>query len=222
MRILLAEDDPMLSKAIERTLKNNAMATDIFVDGKSAVSAAFAADYDLILLDLGLPRLDGIEVLKQIRKEKETPIIIISARDSVESRLAGLDGGADDYLVKPFDSEELLARIRAVLRRGGKNAHLEMQIEASGWILNPANMTVKKADSSAEPINLTNKEFALLNILMKNAGIIYSRDMLEEKLYTWDESIESNAIDFLIHSLRKKLDKDLIKNIRGAGWIINK
>ena len=221
MRVLLAEDDPMLSKIIAQTLKNNAMAADVFVDGKSAIAAAFAADYDLILLDLGLPRIDGIEVLKEIRKKKDIPIIIISARDSVESRLAGLNGGADDYLIKPFNSDELLARIRAVLRRGGKNSQLEMTIEAGGWVLNPANMTVCKKDSE-QIINLTNKEFALLNILMKNAGIIYSREMLEEKLYAWDESEESNAVDFLIHSLRKKLDKDFIKNIRGAGWIINK
>lgn len=217
MKVLLAEDDPMLSEVIALSLKDAAFAVDCVIDGISALSAAQSGNYDVILLDLGLPRLDGMGVLKQLHERGNTALIIITARDDLSSRLAGLDGGADDYVIKPFEMRELLARIRAVMRRGQGN---DETLTLNGLTLYPQQMQVRLIDGAL--ISLSAKEFSLLHTLMRGAGKIFSRQQLEEKLYGWGEEVESNAIDFLIHALRKKLGKESIKNIRGAGWLMPK
>ena len=172
------------------------------------------------MLDLGLPGQDGLQVLKHLRQEKNnTPVLIVTARDDLDSRLAGLDGGADDYIIKPFDLSELLARIRAVLRRqSGQSTPL---LSNGAITLNPTNYQVTLADQSM-PIELSNKEFAILQALMTRPGIIHSRADLEDKIYAWGDEVESNAIDFLIHALRKKIGKEHIKNVRGVGWLVSK
>ena len=173
-----------------------------------------------MLLDLGLPGQDGLQVLKHLRQEKNnTPVLIVTARDDLDSRLAGLDGGADDYIIKPFDLSELLARIRAVLRRqSGQSTPL---LSNGAITLNPTNYQVTLADQPM-PIELSNKEFAILQALMTRPGIIHSRADLEDKIYAWGDEVESNAIDFLIHALRKKIGKEHIKNVRGVGWLVSK
>ena len=174
----------------------------------------------MALLDLGLPGQDGLQVLKHLRQEKNnTPVLIVTARDDLDSRLAGLDGGADDYIIKPFDLSELLARIRAVLRRqSGQSTPL---LSNGAITLNPTNYQVTLADQSM-PIELSNKEFAILQALMTRPGIIHSRADLEDKIYASGDEVESNAIDFLIHALRKKIGKEHIKNVRGVGWLVSK
>lgn len=174
----------------------------------------------MVLLDLGLPGQDGLQVLKHLRQEKNnTPVLIVTARDDLDSRLAGLDGGADDYIIKPFDLSELLARIRAVLRRqSGQSTPL---LSNGAITLNPTNYQVTLADQPI-PIELSNKEFAILQALMTRPGIIHSRADLEDKIYAWGDEVESNAIDFLIHVLRKKIGKEHIKNVRGVGWLVSK
>lgn len=189
-------------------------------NGNTAEQALNSQQYDLALLDLGLPGQDGLQVLKHLRQEKNnTPVLIVTARDDLDSRLAGLDGGADDYIIKPFDLSELLARIRAVLRRqSGQSTPL---LSNGAITLNPTNYQVTLADQSM-PIELSNKEFAILQALMTRPGIIHSRADLEDKIYAWGDEVESNAIDFLIHALRKKIGKEHIKNVRGVGWLVSK
>ncbi|MCQ9124211.1 response regulator transcription factor [Rodentibacter caecimuris] len=218
MRILLVEDDQMIAEAVSDGLKNACYAVDWVNNGNMAEQALAAQPYDLVLLDLGLPERDGLQVLRHLRQsQNHTPVLIVTARDDLESRLAGLDGGADDYIIKPFDLAELLARIRAVLRRqGGQNTPL---LTNGSLTLNPTNYQVSVADQS-EPIILSNKEFAILQALMNRPGIIHSRTELEDKIYAWGDEVESNAIDFLIHSLRKKIGKEHIKNVRGVGWLV--
>ncbi|OOF53063.1 DNA-binding response regulator [Rodentibacter genomosp. 2] len=220
MRILLVEDDQMIAEAVSDGLKNACYAVDWVNNGNMAEQALAAQPYDLVLLDLGLPERDGLQVLRHLRQsQNHTPVLIVTARDDLESRLAGLDGGADDYIIKPFDLAELLARIRAVLRRqGGQSTPL---LTNGSLTLNPTNYQVSVADQS-EPIILSNKEFAILQALMNRPGIIHSRAELEDKIYPWGDEVESNAIDFLIHSLRKKIGKEHIKNVRGVGWLVTK
>ncbi|OOF51230.1 DNA-binding response regulator [Rodentibacter genomosp. 1] len=220
MRILLVEDDRMIADAVSEGLKNACYAVDWVNNGNTAEQALATQPYDLVLLDLGLPGQDGLQVLRHLRQTKNhTPILIVTARDDLESRLAGLDGGADDYIIKPFDLAELLARIRAVLRRqGGQSTPL---LTNGSLTLNPTNYQVSVANQS-DPILLSNKEFAILQALMNRPGIIHSRAELEDKIYAWGDEVESNAIDFLIHSLRKKIGKDHIKNVRGVGWLVAK
>ncbi|WP_288062925.1 response regulator [Rodentibacter caecimuris] len=220
MRILLVEDDQMIAEAVSDGLKNACYAVDWVNNGNMAEQALAAQPYDLVLLDLGLPERDGLQVLRHLRQsQNHTPVLIVTARDDLESRLAGLDGGADDYIIKPFDLAELLARIRAVLRRqGGQSTPL---LTNGSLTLNPTNYQVSIADQS-EPIILSNKEFAILQALMNRPGIIHSRTELEDKIYAWGDEVESNAIDFLIHSLRKKIGKEHIKNVRGVGWLVAK
>ncbi|EIJ68202.1 response regulator [Haemophilus parahaemolyticus] len=220
MRILLVEDDKMIAKAVLNGLKTARYAVDWVNNGNTAEQALNSQQYDLVLLDLGLPGQDGLQVLKHLRQEKNnTPVLIVTARDDLDSRLAGLDGGADDYIIKPFDLSELLARIRAVLRRqSGQSTPLL----SNGTItLNPTNYQVTLADQLT-PIELSNKEFAILQALMTRPGIIHSRADLEDKIYAWGDEVESNAIDFLIHALRKKIGKEHIKNVRGVGWLVSK
>lgn len=220
MRILLVEDDKMIAEAVSNGLKTARYAVDWVNNGNTAEQALNSQQYDLVLLDLGLPGQDGLQVLKHLRQDKNnTPVLIVTARDDLDSRLAGLDGGADDYIIKPFDLSELLARIRAVLRRqSGQSTPLL----SNGTItLNPTNYQVTLADQLT-PIELSNKEFAILQALMTRAGIIHSRADLEDKIYAWGDEVESNAIDFLIHALRKKIGKEHIKNVRGVGWLVSK
>lgn len=220
MRILLVEDDKMIAEAVLNGLKTARYAVDWVNNGNTAEQALNSQQYDLVLLDLGLPGQDGLQVLKHLRQEKNnTPVLIVTARDDLDSRLAGLDGGADDYIIKPFDLSELLARIRAVLRRqSGQSTPL---LSNCAITLNPTNYQVTLADQPM-PIELSNKEFAILQALMTRPGIIHSRADLEDKIYAWGDEVESNAIDFLIHALRKKIGKEHIKNVRGVGWLVSK
>ena len=220
MRILLVEDDKMIAEAVSNGLKIARYAVDWVNNGNTAEQALNSQQYDLVLLDLGLPGQDGLQVLKHLRQEKNnTPVLIVTARDDLDRRLAGLDGGADDYIIKPFDLSELLARIRAVLRRqSGQSTPL---LSNGAITLNPTNYQVTLADQPM-PIELSNKEFAILQALMTRPGIIHSRADLEDKIYAWGDEVESNAIDFLIHALRKKIGKEHIKNVRGVGWLVSK
>lgn len=220
MRILLVEDDKMIAEAVLNGLETARYAVDWVNNGNTAEQALNSQQYDLVLLDLGLPGQDGLQVLKHLRQEKNnTPVLIVTARDDLDSRLAGLDGGADDYIIKPFDLSELLARIRAVLRRqSGQSTPL---LSNGAITLNPTNYQVTLADQPM-PIELSNKEFAILQALMTRPGIIHSRADLEDKIYAWGDEVESNAIDFLIHALRKKIGKEHIKNVRGVGWLVSK
>ncbi len=220
MRILLVEDDQMIAEAISLGLKNARYAVDWVNNGRTAETALNSQQYDLVLLDLGLPGQDGLTVLRHLRQNKNnTPVLIVTARDDLESRLSGLDGGADDYIIKPFDLSELLARIRAVLRR--QSGQSTPQLTNGSMTLDPSNYQVTLLENS-HPISLSNKEFAILQALMTRPGIIHSRADLEDKLYAWGDEVESNAIDFLIHGLRKKIGKEHIKNVRGVGWLVAK
>jgi len=218
MRILLVEDDPQIGSAIASALDDAGMAADWVTDGNAALASVEAGAFELMLLDIGLPKKDGLSVLKQTRqKSNGIPIIMITARDAVEDRIAGLDLGADDYLVKPFLIEELMARIRAVARRRSGNA--EPQLNSGDITIDPASKT---ATFDGEALELTAKEYRLLHSLLLTPGRIYSREELEEKVYGWEEEVNSNAIEFLIHSLRKKTHKSAIKNVRGLGWMAPK
>ena len=218
MRILLVEDDSQIGAAIASALKDAGMAADWVTDGAAALASINAGAFELVLLDIGLPKQDGFSVLKHIRQNRNSvPVIVITARDAVEDRIAGLDLGADDYLIKPFLVDELLARIRAVARRHSGNAQ---PLLSSGAIsIDPASKTATYQDTD---IDLTAKEYRLLHSLLLTPGRIYSREELEEKVYGWEEEVTSNAIEFLIHSLRKKTDKSAIKNVRGLGWMVPK
>jgi len=218
MRILLVEDDAQIGAAISSALQDADMAADWVTDGNAAIASIEAGAFELVLLDIGLPKQNGLSVLKQIRQKRNSvPVIIITARDAVEDRIAGLDLGADDYLVKPFLIDELMARIRAVSRRHSGNAH---PILTSGdFSINPAE---KDVSFQEESIELTGKEYRLIHALVRTPGRIYSREELEEKVYGWEEEVNSNAIEFLIHSLRRKTDKRAIKNVRGLGWMVPK
>lgn len=220
MRILLVEDDKMIAAAVSGSLKDHAYAVDWVNSGTAALAAAAAQRYDLVLLDLGLPGKDGLQVLQQLRAEnRQMPVLIVTARDDLHSRLSGLDSGADDYIVKPFDLSELQARIRAVLRRASGKAE---STQGNGTLtLDAASHQVRIRGCDA-PVLLSNKEFAVLQALMQRPGTIYSRSDLEDKLYGWGDEVESNAVDYLIHALRKKIGKEHIKNIRGVGWLVEK
>ncbi|HTH95367.1 MAG TPA: response regulator [Rhodocyclaceae bacterium] len=218
MRTLLVEDDPMIGEVVMRSLKDHAYAVDWAKDGKAALAALDSQHYDFMLLDLGLPGQDGIQVLRKIRSGKHTlPVLIVSARDGVEDRIAGLDLGADDYLLKPFDMAELLARIRAVIRRktGYANSVLSNGIVS-------LDLNTYEAIIDGYSIQLSNREFSLLQALMLRPGAILSRTELESRLYGWGEEVASNAVEFLIHSLRRKLGSKAIKNVRGVGWMVSK
>lgn len=219
MRVLLAEDDPMIGEAIQAALKDASYAVDWVRNGKTALDTLACQHYDLLLLDLGLPGKDGFEVLDAVRRQDNPlPLLIITARDGLEHRLRGLDGGADDYILKPFEMAELLARARAVLRRKGGSA---TPVLSNGTLsLDPATRLASNLEQP--PQQLSNREFALLQALMLRPGAILSRSELEERIYGWGEEVESNAVEFLIHALRKKLGSAAIKNVRGVGWMVSK
>jgi two-component system OmpR family response regulator len=218
MRILLAEDDPMIGEAVSVALRDAAYAVDWVRDGAAASLALDNSEHQAVLLDLGLPRRGGFEVLERMRqKGNRAPVIIITARDAVDDRVKGLDLGADDYLLKPFDLQELLARLRAVVRRQGGQA---APVLGNGVLtLDPATREARRGEAAHV---LSAREFALLHALLLRPGAILTRAELEERIYGWNEEVESNAVDFLIHGVRKKLGADAIRNVRGAGWMVEK
>jgi two-component system, OmpR family, response regulator len=216
MRLLVVEDDPMIGAGIRTGLRQEGYTVDWVRDGDAADLATTTNEYEAILLDLGLPGKTGLELLAQWRRQQNAvPILIITARDAIEDRITGLDAGADDYLVKPFDLNELAARLRALLRRrAGRASPL---IEHGPLTLDPATHDVRLND---EAIALSNREFALLHALLQQPGVPLSRSQLEDRLYGWDEEIGSNAVEVHIHALRRKIGNDLIRNLRGVGYMV--
>lgn len=218
MRLLLVEDDPMIGEQLLELLRAEDYAVDWVRDGEVADAALQAQSYDLVLLDLGLPRKDGMSVLQALRARKQTmPVLIATARDAVGQRVAGLDAGADDYVLKPFEFDELLARLRALLRRAAGRA--EPIYEHRGVALNPAT---REATLHGQPVSLSSREWAVLEPLLARPGAVLSRQQLEEKLYGWKDEISSNAVEVYIHGLRKKLGAELIQNVRGVGYRVPK
>jgi two-component system OmpR family response regulator len=219
MRVLLVEDDLMIGAAVQGALKDASYAADWVRNGQAAISTLACQHYDVVLLDLGLPGKDGLDVLSSIRRhDNPVPVLIITARDRLDDRVRGLDGGADDYVLKPFEMAELLARMRAVLRRkGGKAA----PVLGNGVVfLDPA--TREAGAHGSATVQLSHREFSLLQALLIRPGAILSRSELEDRIYGWGEEVESNAVEFLIHSLRRKLGSDVIKNVRGSGWMVSR
>ncbi len=218
MRILLVEDDRMLGAATQQALRDATHAVDWVLDGETALAAVKSTPYEAMLLDLGLPKKDGLALLQALRKGgNNLPVIIVTARDGVDDRIRGLDLGADDYLVKPFESAELLARLRAVARRKGGQGQ---PLLSNGILdLDPATHEARMGNSSAR---LSAREYAVLHALLLRPGAILSRHDLEERIYGWSEEVESNAVEFLIHSIRRKLGQAAIKNVRGVGWMVDR
>jgi len=216
MRLLLIEDDKILANGIQTGLRQLNYAIDWVIDGDSGEHALKVETYDALILDLSLPKKDGLEILKDLRaRGNNIPVIILTARDTITDKITGLDSGADDYLVKPFDLDELTARLRALIRRqSGRSNPL---IVYENLHFDPAAQTLTK---DGEAVILSARELAILQILLENTGKIISRNHLEESLYGWNEMIESNAVEVHIHHLRKKLGKNLIRTVRGLGYII--
>jgi DNA-binding response OmpR family regulator len=218
MRVLLVEDDRMIAQGLQTALRQDGYAVDWMQDGTHADEALRTAKFDLVLLDLGLPGRDGLEVLQGLRRRGDaTPVIILTARDDVSNRISGLDAGADDYIVKPFDLDELGARMRSVLRRAAGRG--DPCIEHRGIRLNPVSHTVER---NKVPVHLSAHEFAVLEALMQRPGAVLSRAQLEDRLYGWQDSVESNAIEVYVHGLRRKLGADAILTLRGVGYYIPK
>jgi len=218
MRILLVEDDGMIGEAVRDALEDASCAVDWVRDGQQALTAIKTHAYEAVLLDLGLPKVDGFNVLNSIRAgDSGVPVIVITARDAVADRIYGLDSGADDYVLKPFEMTELMARLRAIVRR---RTGASAPVLSNGVIsLDPAT---HEARSTGAPVRLSGREFALFQALMMRPGAILSRSELEDRIYGWNEEVESNAVEFLIHSLRRKLGSDTITNVRGVGWMVSK
>ena len=218
MRVLLVEDDELLGDAVKTGLIRCGYFVEWFKDGAMARAAINTNDFDLIILDLGLPKVSGSNLLQIIRqKGHTTPVIILTARDSVAERIQGLDNGADDYITKPFDFNELIARIRALSRRSLGRA--ETIIKYQNITLDPASHLVMLDDIS---INIPRREFTLLQKLLENVGQVLSREQLMNSMYAWDEDVDSNVLEVHIHNLRKKLNTQLIRTIRGVGYIVEK
>jgi two-component system response regulator QseB len=218
MRILLVEDDKALGEGIRTALKPEGYTVDWVQDGASAWHALSHESFELCVLDLGLPRMDGLEVLRRLRGAgKALPVLVLTARDATSDRIAGLDAGADDYLVKPFDVAELKARLRALLRRSFGRA--EPVLEYRGIRLEPDSQQVTY---QGVPVNLARKEFLLLHELLAQPGRVLTRDRLQQVLYGWDEEVESNALEVHVHHLRKKLFPELIRTVRGVGYLVDK
>lgn len=216
MRILLVEDDAMIGQAVLAVLRSEHYAVDWVRDGLAADSALTAEPYDLVLLDLGLPKSDGLSVLRALRARRDSvPVLVATARDAVGDRVAGLDAGADDYIVKPYDTDELLARVRALLRRSAGRG--EPVISHKGLDLNPAT---REASLNGQPLSLSAREWALLEPMLRRPGVVFSRPQLEQKLYGWKDEISSNAVEVYVHGLRKKLGADFIRTVRGLGYVV--
>ncbi len=216
--MLLVEDDSLLGDGIRAGLRQAGYAVDWVRDGQAARLSLETGEYALLVLDLGLPKLSGTEVLKWLRNRGSTlPVLILTARDTVADRIAGLDAGADDYLIKPFDLDELIARLRALSRRSSGQAAPLLQLGAIE--LDPASRQVRKQGKIVE---LSAREFTLLHELMRQAGRVLSREQLEECLYGWGEEVESNSVEVHVHHLRRKLGSSLIRTLRGVGYVIDK
>lgn len=217
MRLLLIEDDEMIGKAVRQGLSQAGFTVDWVTDGHSAELALANGVYDLAILDLGLPKKDGMTVLATLRaSDNSIPVLIASARDTVNDRIAGLEAGADDYVLKPFDLDELVARVRALIRRhAGSGSPL---LKVGGLVLDPLRRTVH---SQGTAIDLSAREFSILEALMQRPGAVLSREKLEESIYGWGEEIGSNAIEVHLHNLRKKLGSAAIKNVRGVGYRVS-
>ena len=224
-RILIIEDEENLANFVDLELKHEGYETDVELDGRAGLDAALNEDFDVILLDLMLPELNGIEVARRVREEKDTPIIIMTARDSVIDRVSGLDHGADDYIVKPFAIEELLARVRALLRRidiedGNNNSH-QTTVKYKDLTIEKENRVVRRDD---EIINLTKREYELLFMLMENINVVMSRQELLSQVWGYDAKMETNVVDVYIRYLRNKIDrpgeKSYIQTVRGTGYVI--
>jgi len=216
MRVLLVEDDPMIGDSVRKGLRHDGFTVDWVRDGRSAEAALSDRVHDLVLLDLGLPGKSGIDVLRTLRdKGNPVPVLILTARDAVPDRVAELNAGADDYLVKPFDLDELVARIHALLRRQVGRA--DGVIRYGALVLNPVS---HQATFNDQPLSLSAREFALLQALLDRPGAVFSVSQLEDKIYGWDDEVGSNTIEVYVHSLRKKLGAGFIKNVRGVGYMI--
>lgn len=216
MRLLLVEDDELLGDGIRSRLVQDGYTVDWVHDGRAAAAVLRHEDFGLVVLDLGLPYRSGLEVLRELRANGKTvPVLVLTARDAVEDRVAGLDAGADDYLIKPFDLPELLARLRALRRRpvvfpSSTLVHGELRVDPSTH-----SVTLR-----GEPINLPRREFALLTVLLENRGRVLSKDRLADLLYGWEGEVESNALEVYVHHLRRKLGNELIRTVRGVGYMI--
>lgn len=218
MRILLVEDDPLLGDGLAAGLRQHGFAVDWLKDGEAALAALAGERFDLMVLDLGLPKRSGMEVLRRARSDGlALPVLILTARDATADKIAGLDGGADDYLVKPVDLDELAARVRALLRRSGGRA--EPALRHGALMLDPA---AHRVEVDGRAIDLSAREFAVLHALLANAGRVMSRSQLEQSIYGWNEEPDSNALEVHIHHLRRKFGADLIKTLRGVGYTIPK
>ena len=218
MRALLVEDDEMIGRGLVQALGDVGIVADWVMNGADGEAALIGHSYSIVLLDLMLPELSGMEVLNKLRQRRaQVPVIIISARDSIEDRLGGLDQGADDYLVKPFDTRELISRIRALLRRQTGNSSSQLLCGRIGL-----NLDTHEVSFSGTSQILPPREFALLHTLVETPGTIWSKQRLEERIYGWNQEVESNAVEVLIHYIRRRFGKDIIKNIRGAGWKVEK
>jgi DNA-binding response OmpR family regulator len=216
VRVLLVEDDRMIGDSVRAALRQAGFAVDWVRDGPAAEASLATERFDVVLLDLGLPQRDGLDVLRAVRARGDrTPVIVLTARDALASRVAGLDAGADDYLLKPFELDELLARMRAVMRRHA--GHAASAIQVQDVVLDAATRQVSRA---GQPVALSAREFALLEALMARPGAILSRAQLEDRLYGWGDQIDSNAISVFIHQLRRKLGEDFIHTVRGVGYYV--
>lgn len=214
MKLLLAEDDPMIGASVVSGLKLAGFAVDWVRDGGAARAALDDGDYGILLLDLGLPVLDGVTLLKELRRgDRDIPVLVITARDTVADRIAGLNLGADDYLVKPFDLDELIARVHALQRR--KLGRVQPEMRLGGLRVNPLTREVTR---DGLPLSLSQREFSLLAALIEKPGAVLSREQLEARLYGWDEEVASNAIEVHLHNLRRKLGSDWVRNVRGVGY----
>ena len=218
MRLLLVEDDTMIGEAVLDALRAEHYAVDWVRDGDMADTALRSEPYDLVLLDLGLPGRSGVDVLRSLRARRQTvPVLIATARDATGDRIAGLDAGADDYVVKPYDIDELLARIRALIRRSAGRG--EPVFTHKGVSLNPAT---HEATVNGEPVALSAREWAVLEPMLQRPGAVFSRAQLEQKLDGWKDDISSNAVEVYVHGLRKKLGADLIETVRGLGYLVRR
>lgn len=216
MRILIVEDDDMIGESVVAGLESEDYAVDWVRDGNSALIALKKTPFSLVVLDLGLPGKDGLKVLQEMRARRmSTPVLVTTARDTVEDRIKGLDAGADDYLIKPYDLDELSARVRALLRRSAGRA--EPLIVRGDLVIAP---DTRKVTYRGKDVILSSKEYALLVALAEREGVVWSRTQLEEKLYNWDNTVGSNAIEVHIHHLRKKLSDGAIKTVRGVGYLL--
>lgn len=219
MRVLLVEDDELLGDGVCTGLIQYGYAVDWLKDGLAADQALKSESFDIIVLDIGIPKLDGLKVLEHLRERgATTPVLILTARESIEDRVKGLDAGADDYLVKPFDLDELCARLRALQRRGSSGRAIS-KISYRSIIMDPASHSVTMNNVL---INIPRREYALLQKLLENQGKALSREQLNQSLYSWDEDVDSNALEVHIHNLRKKFGSDLVRTIRGVGYMVEK